>query len=67
MRENITPIWEDEKNINGGCWSFKIYEDQADELWHDLSIYLLTNNLCPTIYNEIVGLSIRRHYKNCCN
>jgi hypothetical protein len=58
MRENITPIWEDIKNINGGCWSFKIYEDQADELWNDLSIYLLTNNLCPTIYNEIVGLSI---------
>jgi translation initiation factor 4E len=58
MRENITPLWEDNENINGGCWSFKVCENQADELWEDLSVYLLINKLCPTISDEIVGLSI---------
>ena len=24
MREGILPLWEDSKNVNGGCWSFKI-------------------------------------------
>lgn len=58
MREDVTPIWEDVKNINGGCWSFKVQEESADELWEDLSTYLACNQLCPTIPDEIMGLSI---------
>ena len=27
IQDGITPIWEDPKNINGGCWSYKIHED----------------------------------------
>jgi len=56
MKENVTPIWEDEVNRNGGCWSFKISEYQSKELWNDLSNYLVTDNLIST--NEAVGLSI---------
>lgn len=58
MKENITPIWEDPININGGCWSFKVQEDKAEELWIDLSSYLVCEELCPTIADEIVGISI---------
>jgi hypothetical protein len=58
MQDDITPIWEDPKNINGGCWSFKVHEDQAVELWEDLSVYLVCDKLCPTLQDEIVGLSI---------
>ena len=58
MKENINPIWEDPKNINGGCWSFKIHDDQAEELWAEISIYLVCEILCPSISNEIVGVSI---------
>jgi hypothetical protein len=56
MKENVTPIWEDENNKNGGCWSFKISEYQSEELWNDLSNYLVTDNLIST--NDAVGLSI---------
>lgn len=58
IQKDITPIWEDPKNINGGCWSFKVNDDNAYELWEDLSIYLVCNQLCPTIPDEVVGLSI---------
>lgn len=58
MRSDITPIWEDQQNINGGCWSFKVQEEQADDLWEDLSTYLVCDKLCPTISNEIMGLSV---------
>jgi len=58
MREDVSPIWEDPKNINGGCWSFKIQEEQAEDLWEDLSTNIVCNQLCPTIPNELVGLSI---------
>jgi hypothetical protein len=58
MKNNITPMWEDQENINGGCWSFKIQEDMSEELWEDLSVYLVNNILCPTISNEVVGISL---------
>ena len=58
MKDNITPMWEDKENINGGCWSFKVSEDLAEELFEDLSVYLVCNELCPTISSEIVGLSL---------
>ena len=58
MKNDVTPIWEDANNVHGGCWSFKINEDQAEELWENLSTYLVSNELCPTVADEIVGLSI---------
>lgn len=60
MKENIQPIWEDENNINGGCWSFKIFNNQAEELWEELSTLFVTNNLLndTNIDDEILGLSI---------
>ena len=58
MKDDIGPIWEDPRNVNGGCWSFEIQEDQAESLWEDLSAYLVCDILCPLIPNEIMGLSI---------
>jgi len=57
MKNNIKPIWEDKSNKNGGCWSFKIFENQACELWEDLSVLFVTENLL-SISEECVGLSI---------
>jgi hypothetical protein len=64
MRNNITPIWEDTNNINGGCWSYKINEDLALNLWEDLSIYLICEQISPTIPNEILGISISSKKNN---
>ena len=57
MKDNVNPIWEDENNINGGCWSFKIHSSQSQDLWDDLSTYLVTENLSLKA-NYITGLSI---------
>ena len=57
MRENVTPIWEDPKNKNGGCWSIKIPMEKSYELWIKLSMYLIGE----TITNDdflVNGISI---------
>jgi hypothetical protein len=56
MKNDITPIWEDKNNKNGGCWSYKVTENMAQQLWDDLSLYLVTEQL-SSIKNDIVGLS----------
>ena len=67
MKENIKPIWEDESNKNGGCWSFKVNDSFVFELWEELSILLVTNELLINNYkDEIVGLSICLKKNNFC-
>ena len=58
MRENITPLWEDEKNRNGGCWSIKITKDVVEQIWQQLSILLVTENIFTTNKSDVNGLSI---------
>ena len=57
MREGIQPLWEDPKNIDGGCWSFKITKGNIKKYWEELSIYLLGENIIKE-NNIINGLSI---------
>lgn len=57
MKDDIPPIWEDEVNKQGGCFSYKINDDDAEKLWTELSVYLV----CDELTNDpldIVGLSI---------
>jgi len=57
MQKDISPIWEDDNNKKGGCWSYKVHENQSQELWDDLSTYLVTEKLSSK-QNDITGLSI---------
>jgi len=67
MKENVNPVWEDENNKNGGCWSFKIQEEHANELWEELSVLLVTNEILLKEYkDELVGLSIALKKNNYC-
>lgn len=66
MKNNTFPLWEDKVNINGGCWIYKIHESNAEQLWEDLSCYIVCEILCPDISNEIVGISISTKKNNIC-
>jgi hypothetical protein len=33
MKSGIPPIWEDPRNINGGCFSYKVYNKYVVEVW----------------------------------
>jgi hypothetical protein len=56
MKDDVSPNRSDEKNINGGCWSFRVKINQAQLLWDDLALYLVTNNLSK-IPEEINGIT----------
>jgi len=46
MRDGITPVWEDPKNRNGGCFSYKIINKHAPEVWRNLFHVLCGETLC---------------------
>ena len=61
MKNNVKPIWEDQYNKNGGCFSYKISNTNVPEIWKKISYQLIGNNLlrsdCPK-KNNINGITI---------
>lgn len=57
MRDGILPLWEDKENANGGCWSFKKNENEANDIWNELSLFLVGETLSQD--KELInGISI---------
>jgi len=57
MLENIKPIWEDEKNMNGGCISWKVDRKNSYKFWIDTVGHFITQNM-GKFTNKINGISI---------
>lgn len=60
MKNNVKPIWEDEKNYKGGCFSYKINNIYVYNVWKKLVYRLIGNtiNEDENIIENITGLSI---------
>lgn len=56
--QEIIPMWEDERNKQGGSFKFKIYNSDVDNTWLILSLYLISESLCkPQDMQYISGIS----------
>jgi hypothetical protein len=60
MREGITPMWEDPRNRNGGCFSYKVVNKAVPEVWRSLFYSLCGETLCvdPRHSRHINGIAI---------
>jgi hypothetical protein len=46
MRKDITPMWEDKQNRDGGCFSFKVINKLVFPVWKKLLYMLCGETLC---------------------
>jgi translation initiation factor 4E len=59
MRNNILPTWEDQANINGGCWSYKISVSDVYPVWEILSARVVCESITTVTDPDIItGISI---------
>jgi len=56
MRDGIKPMWEDPRNRNGGCFSYKVSNKNVFEVWRDLT-YVLVGESISTNNNFINGVT----------
>jgi hypothetical protein len=45
MRDGISPTWEDDRNRQGGCFSFKVSNNSVFTTWRNLSYILIGETL----------------------
>lgn len=60
FREHITPRWEDEQNINGGCYSMKINTTEFNAKMFEVVAQMVGETLSvnPIHSTNINGISI---------
>ena len=60
MREDIKPIWEDERNKDGSCISYKINNRLVNNIWRQMSLFMVSENLLEgeTIQQSINGITV---------
>lgn len=60
MRKDINPMWEDPRNHDGGCFSYKISNKNVSSVWKNLSYTLVGETLTDDkkIRKNINGITI---------
>ena len=60
MREGIKPIWEDPKNRNGGCFSYKVSNKSVHKVWKELSYVVVGGTVSKqsSYANSVTGITI---------
>ena len=60
MRAGITPMWEDPKNRNGGCFSYKVGNKFVVDVWKKLFCLMCGDTLCVNSKNNkhVNGITI---------
>jgi hypothetical protein len=67
MKHDITPIFEDVYNVNGGSWSMRITKKECNQIWEKLFYYLCIDNITVEgKYEEYInGFSLNPKINNC--
>jgi hypothetical protein len=67
MRSNIKPMWEDSKNKDGGCFSYRIQNNSVENSWKSLAYHLVGESLTEndSYSNLINGIGISPKKKFC--
>ena len=63
MREHIKPVWEDEHNEQGGCFSYKVMKPEVPGAWKQLVLQAVGETLVREEYRQehwskVCGVSI---------
>jgi hypothetical protein len=60
MKEGITPTWEDKRNRDGGCFSYKVVNKNVSKAWSDLIYRIvgcsISNN--AAFVKSVTGITI---------
>lgn len=60
MRQGITPMWEDQKNRNGGCFSYKVLNKNVVKAWSELTYRVVGGSISNgnAFVKSVTGITI---------
>jgi hypothetical protein len=67
MKNDVMPIWEDENNKNGGCFSFKVLNKDVEQVWREVFFGLFGGSITDNTdcLSKINGITLSPKKKFC--
>ena len=67
MKEDIKPMWEDDNNKNGGCFSFKVLNKDIEQVWKEVYFSVIGSTITKNkkYYKLINGITLSPKKKFC--
>ncbi|KAI9742111.1 MAG: hypothetical protein M1834_000501 [Cirrosporium novae-zelandiae] len=64
FKKGIKPTWEDRKNQNGGCWTFRVSKDKSSEFWKEVLLMLVGEQFAPVLEpgDDLCGVSFNSRF-----
>ena len=60
MKQGVNPIWEDPKNRDGGCFSYKVLNKNVAKSWSELTYRIVGGSISngSAFVNSVTGITI---------
>lgn len=60
MKEGVTPMWEDKKNRDGGCFSYKVLNKNVGKAWSELTYRVVGGSISNSLpfASSVTGITI---------
>ena len=58
FHKGVKPVWEDQRNLQGGSWTFRVPKAQAPEFWKEICLMAIGEKLQAAVESERKGKSI---------
>jgi hypothetical protein len=67
MRDPIFPLFEDDANLNGGFWTYKIPKKDMNKIWLEMVVRFVSNTITKDPKHSMIlnGISISPKITNC--
>ncbi|KAI9878622.1 MAG: hypothetical protein M1830_000389 [Pleopsidium flavum] len=64
FKRGVKPVWEDPRNVHGGCWTFRVPKEKSTEFWMMLQVIAIGEGFDDVIEptDDICGLSLTTRF-----
>lgn len=66
FKRGIKPVWEDSRNIKGGCWIFRVQKAKSEQFWQEVLMLAIGEQFAPVLQprDDICGLTFSVRFKS---
>ncbi|KAH0547547.1 hypothetical protein FGG08_000272 [Glutinoglossum americanum] len=66
FKKGVKPIWEDPRNITGGCWTFRVNKSISEAFWLEVLVLVVGEQLQEVVEkgDDICGVTISARFNS---
>ncbi|KAI9769009.1 MAG: hypothetical protein M1839_003839 [Geoglossum umbratile] len=66
FKKGVKPIWEDPRNVNGGCWTFRVNKSTSEAFWSEILVLVVGEQLQEVVErgDDICGVTISARFNS---